>query len=118
MFKLQELDECCAWPAHLMPDGDGDHSMESFETWWCKHGEELGHLPQEVIEQWVYRHWSTSVARFIPLDNLAYREETWPAVDFIERVGTVRGNERLEPEHDFKIFSGQLDGEKLATAST
>ena len=117
MFNLSDLDECLAWPPNLMPEGYGDLEVESFEVWWNKHCDELQHLPIEVSKQWIYRHWSDSIAKFIPLEGLSCREEVWPAIDFIEKVGTIRGNEPMNPEHDYNVFSGRLDGQKLPTAS-
>ncbi|MBZ0218539.1 MAG: hypothetical protein K8F25_18425 [Fimbriimonadaceae bacterium] len=116
MFNLRELDDCCVWPEHLTPEGYGDHLVEPFEAWWGKHSKELSHLPKEVLKQWVYRHWSDSIATFLPLERLSCSEEVWPAIDFIEKVGTLRGNEPMDPEHDYDAFSGRLDGRKKPVA--
>ena len=118
MIKIRELDERCPWPDELEPVGYGDHNVETFEEWRERNSILLQHLPNELVEQWVHRHWKNSVAKFIPLEGLLWREELWPPSDFITKVGTVRGNEPLDPEHDYKVFSGKVGGEKSQTAKT
>ncbi|MBY5974509.1 hypothetical protein KUV28_19295 [Ferrimonas balearica] len=116
MIDLREIGEDLVWPDCLEPKGYGDLSVEDFSSWWKRNGEELKHLPEALAEQWIYRHWRDSVASFIPIDDLECREETWPPDDFVTKVGTVRGNEPLNPEHDFEVFSGLRTGERLMTA--
>ncbi|WP_370304361.1 hypothetical protein [Pseudooceanicola sp.] len=116
MFDLREIGEDCVWPHYLEPKGYGDLEVEDFGSWWERNGEQLKHLPEKLVEQWIYRHWCASVASFIPIEELTCREEIWPSGDFVTKVGTVRGKEPLNPEHDFSVFSGQKTGEKLHTA--
>lgn len=116
MIDLREIGEECAWSENLKPMGYGDLHVEDFASWWGRNGENLKNLPEALAEQWVFRHWQDSVISFIPIEGLQCREEAWPSIDFITKVGTVRGNEPLEPEHDFEVFSGRKTGEMLQTA--
>ncbi|KZK81226.1 hypothetical protein PsAD13_04175 [Pseudovibrio sp. Ad13] len=116
MIDLREIGEECVWPDNLQPEGYGELCIEDFAGWWDRNYEFLKNLPETCAEQWVYRHWQDSVASFIPLEDLQCKEELWPAMDFVTKVGTVRGNEALNPTHDFEVFSGQKTGEKLLTA--
>ena len=116
MIDLRKIGDDCVWPEILKPMGYGDHRVEDFEIWYERNETHLGHLPKTLVEQWVYRHWCDSIASFIPIENLEWREETWPAHDFTTKIGTVRGNDPLEPERDFEVFSGQRGGKKLKTA--
>lgn len=116
MIDLREIGEDCVWPDCFKPKGYGDLDVEGFGSWWERNGKKLGHLPKALAEQWIYRHWCDSVASFIPIEELTCHEETWPPDDFVTKVGTVRGKELLNPEHDFEVFSGQKTGEKLLTA--
>lgn len=116
MIDLREIGEVCVWSSHLEPEGYGDLEVEDFITWWGRNYEMLKHLPEALAEQWIYRHWRDSVASFIPIEGLQCHEELWPPADFVSRVGTVRGNEPLDPKHDFDVFSGRETGEKLLTA--
>lgn len=116
MINLRDLADYCPWPDELKPVGYGDIRVEDFDSWWARNRLEFHGLPKELVEQWIYRHWKVSVAKFIPIDGLGYREELWDPSDFIAKVGTVRGTEPLDPIHDFRVFSGQVGGEKLSTA--
>lgn len=116
MIDLRELGEACVWPAYLEPRGYGELIVEDFGSWWKRNGDQIKHLPDTLAEQWIHRHWRESVASFIPIEDLMCREEIWAPGDFVTKVGTVRGNEPLNPEHDFEVFSGQKTGEKLLTA--
>ncbi|WP_141401311.1 hypothetical protein [Cohaesibacter gelatinilyticus] len=116
MIDLRKIGEECVWPSHFKPVGYDDLHVEDFASWWGRNGEKLKHLPEALAEQWIFRHWHDSVASFIPIEDLQCREENWPAIDFVSKVGTVRGNEPLDPKHDFDVFSGRKTGEKLLTA--
>ncbi|MAM09695.1 MAG: hypothetical protein CML23_04385 [Rhizobiaceae bacterium] len=116
MIDLREIGEDCVWDHDLEPKGYGDLKVEDFGSWWERNGHKLKHLPRSLAEQWIYRHWTDSVASFIPIEELTCCEEIWPADDFVTKVGTVRGKEALNPEHDFEVFNGQKTGEKLLTA--
>jgi len=37
--------------------GYGDFDVESFENYYAKWPEELAAIPQQVVEDWIYRHW-------------------------------------------------------------
>ena len=103
------------WPDHLKPEGEGGHDKEPFETWWERHQFELGHLPSELCEQWVYRHWHNSRFAFLPLGTLSCQETALPAASIIEDVHREYGVES-NPEHDRKLFERGPFGEPHPTA--
>lgn len=114
MIDLRKIGEECVWPDQLEPEGYGDLSVEDFRCWWDRNSEKLKHLREALAEQWIYRHWRDSVASFIPIEELQCREEVWPPADFVTKVGTVRGNEPLNPKHDFEVFSGQKNWREIS----
>ncbi|WP_282094215.1 hypothetical protein [Epibacterium ulvae] len=114
MFDLREIGDKHVWANHLEPLGSGDHTKEDFQTWWERNNGELNHLPQNLVEQWIYRHWKQSIASFVPIKTLTCREEKWPPKDCIDKVGTIRGNEPLNPEDDFKMFCKKTNEGKLS----
>jgi hypothetical protein len=116
LIDLRAIGEECVWPSDLQPQGYGDVHVEDFASWWDRNSDKLKNLPDALAEQWFYRHWQDSVASFIPIEGLHCSEEVWPPMDFVTKVGTVRGNEQMDPKHDFEVFSGQKTGEKLLTA--
>lgn len=116
MINLREIGDKCVWPECLKPKGYGDHAVEDFGCWWDRNREELNNLPEALAKQWIYRHWQDSVTSFIPLEGLECVVEAWPAHDFLSRVGTVRGNEPMDPVRDFELFSQKRIGKKHPTA--
>jgi len=116
MIDLRKIGEKCVWPNDLEPNGYGDLHVEDFSTWWSRNRDNMKNLPEALAEQWIYRHWTDSVASFIPIEGIRCEKEVWPPIDFITKVGTVRGNEPLDPENDFEVFSGRETGDKLQTA--
>lgn len=63
-----------------------------------------------IAEQWIHRHFRETYFRFIPLETLAWRRESWSAEEILRRVHLER--DALDPKRDFKVFN---DG-KLQTA--
>lgn len=50
-FDLDKVRDT-AWPAHLMPEGEGERfDKEPFDRWWTRVGAEPGHLPPCLCEQ-------------------------------------------------------------------
>ncbi len=117
MFSLSEWPEE-VWDETLKPIGYGGHSheLEKLDPWMERTGRLLGHLHPEIREQWIYRHWKYSQLNFIPLDDLTWAEETWEPNYFMENVRTWRGNDELDPDHDYNAFAEPEVGTKLQTA--
>jgi hypothetical protein len=103
------------WPERLKPVGEGGFDKEPFEEWWGRQETELGHLPAELCEQWIYRHWHYSPFAFLPLDNLVCEELSLFTPDIIDNVHREYGGE-LNPGFDRNVFERGTLGEPLPTA--
>lgn len=114
MLDLTENKPRC-WAEHLRPIGDGELNKEPFSEWWNRHNNELGHLPPELCEQWIYRHWSTTRFAFIPLESLKCDTIEMSTEEVLTRVQRVFAR-TLNPEHDKNVFQRQLFGKSHPTA--
>ena len=92
-----------AWPHHLRPIGEGGFEKESFEDWWFRNANELAHLHPQICEQWVYRHWTHSRFDFLPLADLNWSLEKWPAERIIREVHRAFAGD-LDPTFDYEVF--------------
>lgn len=108
MLDLAELEGTGEWPAELSPKD------EEFEAWWARHQLRLGHLHPRLVEQWVHRHWDYTPFRFIPLDTLTWRLETWSTERVLSSVALL-GAGPLDPEHDGECFAFAEGGHPTAT---
>jgi hypothetical protein len=71
-----ELD--CAWDSSLKPIRDSQTGREAFPAWWDRCQSLVGHLHEQIAEQWIYRHWEwPSTYRNVPLEGLLWRLERW-----------------------------------------
>lgn len=105
-----------AWPAHLMPEGEGERfDKEPFEKWWGRVEGELGHLPARLCEQWIHRHWTASPLRFLPLDTLRWREDTLIGEALLARVYRAWGG-RLNAKFDYATFQRRGGDDRHPTA--
>lgn len=46
----------------------GDMSRESFDSYYAKWPQELSSIPKEIVEDWIYRHWSCFKNHWIKLE--------------------------------------------------
>lgn len=118
MFDLRGWPEEI-WDENLKRKGYGGHhnELEKYDDWKERTAAPLAHLHPEICEQWIYKHWTSSRLSFIPLDDLSWREEFWAPEYFIEKVRTWRGNEALNPEHDYRAFTERQYEKKHPTAA-
>jgi hypothetical protein len=65
------------WPIELRPIGEETAHKEPFRDWWQRHSYRLSHLPPDLAEQWIHRHWLNSPFAFLPLDDLLCERRTW-----------------------------------------
>lgn len=103
------------WSDGLMPIGEGDVNKESFAEWWKRVQRELAHLPPDLCEQWIYRHWKGSPFRFLNLASIKWERRVWEGEDFLATVYRAL-DDPLDPEFDFNQFQGKLPGWKHPTA--
>ncbi|SMQ69496.1 hypothetical protein SAMN06297468_1683 [Altererythrobacter xiamenensis] len=106
-----------SWPAMLRPIGEGKGvgRKEAFEAWWGRHETTLNHLPRDLCEQWIYRHWEHSPFSFLPLDTLTCTRERWEGATLLSAIHRVFGGE-LHPEFDYEVFQQKGGDDRHATA--
>lgn len=105
----------CVWDEAMRPIGEGDHHKESFEAWWDRWSERLGHLDPRIAEQWIYRHWRHSYMAFLALEPITWRMESWSGDRILAEVHLEFGGP-MAPDHDYKAFNGKGDFGPNATA--
>lgn len=97
------------WPNRLQPIGYGGHEVESFDDWWTRHQAELSHLPSQLCEQWIYKHWSQTSFDFLPIETLVCEEIEMTASDILRQVHRELAVE-LDPEHDLRVLGRERMG--------
>lgn len=93
------------WNPALEPVGHGDFSAEEFKPWWARNRRLLENLHPQVAEQWVFRHWRWSPYRFLSLEDLRWRKETWPTERVLSEVYLEFGKP-VDPR-DYAMFRGE-----------
>jgi hypothetical protein len=116
-MKPFDLDHAppAAWPDALRPIGEATHAKEPFGTWWARHQKVLAHLPEDLCEQWIYRHWTHSPFSFLPLDDLACERRLWSGEGLIASIHRAWGGE-LHPQFDYDTFQRRGGADRHATA--
>lgn len=104
-----------AWPDDLKPLGFETENQESFDDWWERHSERLANLHPLICEQWVYRHFPTSLGDFLPLEDLKWRRENIPAGELLASV-YPEFSKKYDPEFDYEQLHGDLAFPKSSTA--
>jgi hypothetical protein len=106
-----------AWPEHLKPigEGDGGFAKQPFADWWHYHRQELGHLPADLCEQWIHRHWSHSPFTFLPLDTLRCERSSWTGEEVLRHAFRAWGGE-LHPQFDYETFQRKGGADRHQTA--
>lgn len=71
----------------------GDIEMESFENYYDRWPTSLQTIPQEVVKDWIYRHWSDFENHWVQLKPhlWSYRRELFSNADIlaIDHIGTL-----------------------------
>jgi len=100
-----ENPECeCVWDEALKPNDEGTWETEPFSSWWERCAAGLGHLHPQIAEQWVYRHWTNSPFKNLPLERLRWRLEEWETPKILSDVHVRDGFGPFEAALDFKIL--------------
>jgi hypothetical protein len=99
----------------LRPIGDGGFDKESFDEWWARNGPGFANLHPQIVEQWVYRHWTYAHFQFLELHRLTWSVKQMSTVEFLRDVHLEFGGP-ADPDHDFHVFSGAFGTRKTATA--
>jgi hypothetical protein len=95
------------WSQRLKPYvGAERFDTESFREWWMRVSATLPHVPENVAEHWIYRHFGHSPYEFLPLSELRFERETWS----LARLDEVTfGSDWRWTEADL----GRLDNEQI-----
>jgi len=106
-----------AWSEKLRPHGEGSFEKEDFATWWNRNEQQLSHLPPDLCEQWVFRHWHYSPFAFLPLESLSYERKVWDGVTLLGSVYRAWGG-KLDAQFDYETFQrgGGEDRQQTAKA--
>jgi hypothetical protein len=104
-----------AWSHELMPRNYDSWDRETFASWRERNVAEVGHLPDRLSEQWVYRHWCHSPFKFLPLADLAFTSEAWSGDKILSNAFRLYGGE-LNAQFDYQTFQRKGGDDRHATA--
>jgi len=103
------------WPEALRPVGEATHAKEPFDVWWARNRQVLAHLPEDLCEQWIYRHWTHSPFSFLPLDGVSWVRRLWSGGELLASIHRAWGGE-LHPQFDYDAFQGRGGADRQTTA--
>ena len=74
----------------LEPDGFGGRHCESWEEWQPKASRVLPHFPDDVLKQWLYRHWKGVVCNWGWLDfqSMRFELQSWTSEQIQSQIRT------------------------------
>ncbi|MGF1683792.1 hypothetical protein [Photobacterium minamisatsumaniensis] len=74
----------------LEPDGFGQRSCETWAQWRPKAKQVLPNFPDDVLEQWVYRHWKGVLCNWGWLDfqSMQFSLEEWGSEQIQSKIQT------------------------------
>jgi len=93
-----------AWDKSLEPQGHGTFGKERFGPWWKRNEASLAHLHPIIAEQWIYKHWTLSPYKHLPIVNLSWRKEKWSTERILSEVYIREGFGKLSPAFDYRCF--------------
>jgi len=106
------------WDQSLEPVGNGTAQKEPFTTWWRRNGSKLAHLNPMIAEQLIYRHWTASPYKNLPIEQLFWRQEAWETDRILNEVFRRWPSEPLQPEFDYEVFHGKKSEPALTMDKT
>jgi len=107
IFDTRGHSATAAWDASLTPAGFGTTHKESFESWHERNKQALAHLHPAIAEQWIYKHWTSSPYKNLPIEGLTWRQEKWKTDKILNEVFRRLPSEPLVSEYDYKTFHGK-----------
>jgi hypothetical protein len=96
-----------ALDASLMPAGFGTAQKEPFATWQKRNNQALAHLHPAISEQWIYKHWTSSPYKNLPIEDLTWRQDKWKTDKILNDVFRRWPSGSLEPKYDYDTFHGK-----------
>jgi hypothetical protein len=114
---LKLPDHRSVWSEHLRPLGEGSFEKELFKQWWLRHQRTLQHLPADLCEQWIYKHWTHSPFSFLALEDLSCERRSYVGEELLGSIYRAFGGE-LHPQFDYNTFQrkGGADRDQTALA--
>ena len=97
------------WPEALRPIGNDTFEKEPFEVWWRRHKGKLEHLPEQLVEQWIFRHFDQTQFSFIPIETMETEKLSLSPQDILKLVHRELAHP-LEPTFDKAVFEKKIDG--------
>ena len=95
----------CAWSPRLAPAGVGTLlEKETFDSWWKRASRLIGNLNPLIAEQWIYRHWTQSPYRYLPIEHLKWHQEAWNTEDIFRSIFVRTGFGPNNPDSDVTFF--------------
>lgn len=72
----------------IAPDGFGERNCETWGEWRERAHDVLPQFPDEVLEQWVYRHWKAVLCNWGWLDFQAmqFEKQWWSTEDVLVKI--------------------------------
>ena len=71
------------YPEALSPLDD-DEVKAPFAEWWPRVRDRFPHVPENVAEHWLHRHWNNSPYGYLPSSGYRFELETWPSGRLLE----------------------------------
>jgi hypothetical protein len=90
-----------------MPAGFGTAQKEPFESWQKRNNQALAHLHPAISEQWIYKHWTSSPYKNLPIEGLTWRQDKWKTDKILNDVFRRWPSGPLEPKYDYDTFHGK-----------
>lgn len=72
----------------LAPEGFGERHCEPVEQWLTRAQSHLPHFPEEVLRQWIYRHWKGVLCHWGWLDfrAMSFSQQYWTTERILSQV--------------------------------
>jgi hypothetical protein len=107
------LETTTMWPAKIAPKvGASDFDKESFVDWYRRIKPLIPHVPENVAEHWLHRHWGYSPYESLPLARLRFSLQTWP----LERFHRVEYGStwKISPNNCNRLYEPEIRSTRLA----
>lgn len=87
----------------LYPINYGEMEKEDFDSYYHRVSSVALNIPEDVLYDWIYRHFNCVVSRYSSLDfeKMKFVRENWSGEDIYQLIKT-------DERHEFDIFSYQL----------
>lgn len=112
---LKLPDDRSVWPRKIRPVGYGSCCKEAFHQWWQRNNDVLSHLPPDLCEQRIYRHWTHSPFSFLALERLSCERCSYDGDELLGSIYFAFGGE-LHPQFANDTFQRKGGADRHQTA--